>query len=66
MSILDRQKPTKINRLLTGWPQGTVATHSWLQQHGVRARVDPAGFGVRHGSIFTLLAKLQVTLQISK
>jgi len=35
MSISDRQKPTKINRLLTGWPQGTVATYSWLQQHGV-------------------------------
>jgi hypothetical protein len=35
MSIPDRQPPTKINRLLAGWPQGTVATSSWLQGHGV-------------------------------
>ena len=35
MSISDRQKPTKINRLLANWPRGTVVTYPWLRKHGI-------------------------------
>lgn len=32
---MNTQIPTKINQLLEQWPQGTIAVHPWLRQHGI-------------------------------
>jgi hypothetical protein len=35
MSIMDRQKSTKLNHLLQMWPRGTVAPTMWLKEQGI-------------------------------